>query len=177
MEDVLSLRSFATVALAIFVALHIYSYFTDRRSVGSPDMSVAKDPHAASRVFSIDDLAVCCGSTETKANKFGFKSAQILLCVNGEVYEATSHPTGREFYGDGKPYNAFAGCDSTVALARVQIDKTLCNTWDWNSLTPAERKALAEWIIKFRTKYVFVGHLKEAEHCRIDLSSFGCPPY
>lgn len=139
-----------------------------------------RDPEADLRRFTVDDLAICCGNLPTEnenLNRYGFKSSQVLLSANGEVYEATSHPTGRDFYGKGKPYNVFAGCDSTLALARVQINRSLCNTWNWDSLNSTERKTLAEWILKFRTKYKYVGLLQEAEKCHLDLSVFNCVPY
>lgn len=188
--ELLSCRSLATLALAIFLCLHLFSLFFDRRRISSSmataaftktcdsGATVAEDPEAKSRVFTVADLAVCRGTSSDKeeSNRHGFKSSQILLSVNGEVYDVTSHPTGRDFYGEGRAYNVFAACDATMALARVQINKELCNRWDWDILDSTEQKTLADWIVKFRSKYVFVGKLEESQKCRLDLSEYNCPP-
>lgn len=148
----------------------------DNREATTTSCPVEKDPAATSRFFCLSDLAVCRGAEgeQQETNQFGFNSSQILLSVNGEVFDVTSHPSGRGFYGPGRPYSLFAGCDATMALARSKLEPSLLNKFCFDELTEDERQTVAEWILKFRSKYRTVGRLQEATNCRLDLSRFNC---
>jgi len=85
--------------------------------------------------------------------------------LNDNVYDVTSHPTGKDFYGPGSGYHALAGKDATKALARM--DKDLVNNLDLSDLTGDELKTLGQWEAKFKSKYTIVGTLERPEDARL----------
>jgi hypothetical protein len=129
--------------------------------------------------FTVNDLAICKGDliAPIAYNPQGFSSHQILICANGEVYEATSHPTGRNFYAPESPYRIFAGVDSTVALGKAEISSMYCNNFSLiPELTEEEQKAVADYLKRFRKKYKYVGNLSELQNKQLNLTRFDCPP-
>lgn len=137
------------------------------------------DPEALKREITLEELKHFRGNDfpcelSEKFPDIGDKP--ILISVNGEVYCVTAHPTGRQFYSLNSSYGIFAGCDATVCLARVVIDSSLCNTWNWESLSANERKVLADWVKRYRAKYRFVGFLKSPDMHSLDLTEYDCPP-
>lgn len=188
----LDLQSVTVVALSIFVAYYFYTVTMQpsESQPGTQPMRICaqqaptqrvaappSDPAAPTRQFTLDDLTLCRGYGGQEKNNQGFSAHQILLCVNGEVYDVTSHPSGIDFYGPGKSYHIFAGRDATVPLGRMEIKEDLCNRVElWETLTTDQRKVLADWIKKFRSKYTFVGTLRGSAEKRLDLSDFSCPP-
>lgn len=187
-----SIRALFVAVLTLFVAYYLYVTLTTRTCTiparvagGMQSMSAPKANGDASkrRVFSLQELNDYRGdSSKQQASSEDSVSSlppsTILLSVNGEVYNVTSHPSGRDFYAPGKPYHVFAGCDATVPLGRMEINKDLCNRVElWSTLTPEQCKIVADWIHRFRSKYTFVGTLKEAKGKQLDLSDFSCPPF
>ncbi len=74
------------------------------------------------------------------------------------MFDVTSHPSGRDFYGAGCSYNVFAGRDATIGLSTMQLDPA---KWDapLASLTSAQRETLAQWVEKYLAKYEVRGCL------------------
>ena len=79
----------------------------------------------------------------------------ILLAAKGVVYDVTR---GRDFYGRGGAYCAFAGVDCSRALAKMSLDPKDVSA-DVSDLTPDELKVLDDWVRKFDGKYPVVGKL------------------
>ena len=79
----------------------------------------------------------------------------ILLAAKGVVYDVTR---GRDFYGRGGAYGAFAGVDCSRALAKMSLDPKDVSA-DVSDLTPDELKVLDDWVRKFDGKYPVVGKL------------------
>lgn len=129
-------------------------------------------PNAGTTVFSLEDMAICKGSSSsTKSNQQGYKASDILVCANGEIYDMSSHSSGRNFYGPGKTYHLFAGRDATIALGKLSLNSEELDILNYDILDDTQRKTLAEWILRFRSKYSFCGRLKDVKP--LDLSSFG----
>jgi len=89
----------------------------------------------------------------------GADGSAIYIALDGIVFDVTSHPSGRDFYGPGCGYNIFAGKDATIGLSTMQLDPA---KWDvpLASLTPAQRETLAQWVGKFMAKYEVRGCLR-----------------
>merc|ERR1711933_493882 len=77
----------------------------------------------------------------------------VLIGVDGEVWNVWR---GRDFYGDGAAYNAFAGRDATRLLAKYIIDEA---EDDGEPLSAMDLDTLNGWKELFRGKYDNVGTL------------------
>mmetsp|Transcript_15711 Transcript_15711/g.34045 ORF Transcript_15711/g.34045 Transcript_15711/m.34045 type:complete len:157 (-) Transcript_15711:204-674(-) len=98
--------------------------------------------------FSYEKLKMYTGEDESKP---------LLLGAKGRVFDVSP---GKDFYGPGGPYAAFAGHDATVALAKMKVDSTLVNVpKPTASLSLSERDILHDWVSKFEQKYKVVGKL------------------
>ena len=83
----------------------------------------------------------------------GSQDEPILTVIDGLVYNLSK---GREFYGEGGPYNPFSGRDCTRLLAKNQVsDKTDTKL----ALTEAEVEQLEKWKEFFDNKYGSVGKI------------------
>ncbi|KAG8037919.1 hypothetical protein GUJ93_ZPchr0024g29063 [Zizania palustris] len=80
----------------------------------------------------------------------------LLMAIKGQIYDVTQ---SRMFYGQGGPYEKFAGRDASRALAKMSFDPEDL-TGDISGLAPLEVEALNEWEYKFMSKYVKVGTIK-----------------
>ena len=98
----------------------------------------------------------------------GNDGGPIYIALDGIVFDVTSHPSGRDFYGSGCAYNIFAGKCGSVGLATMQLDPA-----KWNvplaSLTPAQQETLESWVAKYLAKY-------EVRGCLKDKGAFGSLP-
>lgn len=79
----------------------------------------------------------------------------VLLAARGVIYDVTA---GRDFYGKGGAYNAFAGKDCSRALAKMSLSEEDV-TGEVSDLTEEETKTLDDWIKKFEGKYPVVGNV------------------
>lgn len=115
-------------------------------------------PRPCPKIFRLDELAKYNGTSKPDARD----GNPIYISVCGIVYDVSSHPTGREFYGPDGPYHVFAGSDATVALATMSLDKAVLNSADWKNgdLNDAQQQTLSEWIVKFKSKYDVVGQVE-----------------
>ena len=107
-------------------------------------------PKGEARDYREDELRAYDGSDPTKP---------VLLAIQGRVFDVTY---GRDFYGKGGPYEAFAGRECAVALARMSFDKADIHG-DVSVLEDFEREKLAEWVETFEGKYDVLGRLLPAE--------------
>ncbi|KAM5238475.1 neudesin [Ctenodactylus gundi] len=98
------------------------------------------------RLFTEEELARYAGAEEDQP---------IYLAVKGVVFDVTS---GKEFYGQGAPYNALTGKDATRGVAKMSLDPADL-THDITGLTDKELEALDEVFTKvYKAKYPIVGY-------------------
>lgn len=83
----------------------------------------------------------------------------IYIAVNGKIFDVSYG--GKEMYGEGSPYNKFAGKDATRALAKMSLEEADINSSDLSDLTEEQKKTLNQWEEKFLNakKYPVVGTL------------------
>lgn len=86
----------------------------------------------------------------------------LLLAAKGVVYDVSR---GRDFYGRGGAYHAFAGADCSRALAKMSLDPTFVSA-DVSDATPEEMKVLDDWVARFESKYPRVGRLVDGTYPR-----------
>ena len=81
----------------------------------------------------------------------------LYLSLDGKVFDVSK---GREFYGPGGPYEAFAGRECGVALAKMSFDEEHLDI-KCDNLNFGEKAALDEWMEKFQyfKSYPVVGRL------------------
>ncbi|XXQ36429.1 Cytochrome b5 heme-binding domain-containing protein [Plasmodiophora brassicae] len=82
----------------------------------------------------------------------------ILIALKGTVYDITSHPSGRQFYGKSAGYGIFAGKDASRALATMTFDDISSSSLE--GLTEDQLRTLDEWKAKYDEKYKAVGTLR-----------------
>jgi membrane-associated progesterone receptor component len=102
-----------------------------------------EDTPAPPRNFTSNQLAFFNGTKEEKTNE----DRPVYLSINGTVFDVSD---GRNFYGPGGPYEAFAGHECGIALAKMSFDtQYLDDLAGCQTLNSGERQALEEWIEKF----------------------------
>ncbi|KAJ2740653.1 hypothetical protein GGI20_005692 [Coemansia sp. BCRC 34301] len=107
--------------------------------------------------FTLRELEKHTGQGENK---------RIFLGLNGNVYDVSG---GAAFYGPGKGYSVFAGCDCTIGLARSSLlRKDMPYPGEaptaMDSLSEEEKKTALAWEARLKLKYPVVGVLvKEDE--------------
>ena len=125
-------------------ALLIASYFLKKESVRNTPRTVRKLKEGQTE-FTMDEIALFDGK--------GTEEEPILTVIDGLVYNLIK---GREFYGEGGPYNPFAGRDCTRLLAKNQVsDKTDTRL----ALDEKELEQLEKWKEFFNNKYGSIGKI------------------
>ena len=160
LEDLL--RSFASasplhIALALLFIL-IARSFTASKDVGSKPTRDESDseeedfpaPQPAGDLTK-RELATFDGKDPTKP---------ILLAAKGVIYDVTR---GRDFYGAGASYNAFAGKDCSRAMGKVSLDAENLSA-NVHDFAASERDTLNGWVAKFQDKYPVVGKVKDGDY-------------
>eukprot|EP00918_Siedleckia_nematoides_P078882 GHVU01172702.1.p1 GENE.GHVU01172702.1~~GHVU01172702.1.p1 ORF type:complete len:202 (+),score=22.33 GHVU01172702.1:243-848(+) len=106
------------------------------------------------RLLTVSQLARYDGRSRIPGNP-------IYISVMGVVYDVTSHPTGRDFYGPGSSYNVFAGRDATYCLATMSLDGKMTNQLSsLKSISISESQTLFNWVERYDSKYKVVAYLK-----------------
>lgn len=96
------------------------------------------------RNFTLKQLKYFDGKMDEKMNE----QKPVYLSLNGIVFDVS---TGRDFYGEGGPYEQFAGHECGMALAKMSFDvEHLDNIAGCDKLPYAEKDELENWIQKFK---------------------------
>eukprot|EP00941_MAST-03F_sp_MAST-3F-sp1_P006009 g6009.t1 len=133
----------AGILMAYFIA----------RDVGPPlhlYESLPKRPTRTIREISMEELH----------ENDGKDGKPIWVAVQGEVFDVTSHTSGRDLYGSNSVYQTFAGKDATVGLAMGTYELSDMNSRTFDDLDSWEIDALEEWKSTFLRKYCIVGQLR-----------------
>ena len=89
-------------------------------------------------------------------------SNRILLSIMGIVYDVT---TGKDFFGYGGPYDVYAGCDCTYALATMDLTNSAVDKFEYELDEKfGDSQTLADWVAYFDFKYIRVGELVDRTH-------------
>jgi membrane-associated progesterone receptor component len=107
--------------------------------------------------LSLADLQKCNGKGELPE---GYAASPIYIGANGRVFDMSFG--GVTFYGEGCPYNKFAGRDASRALGKMSLDEVDLDNYSIEDFTEKELKIMNDWIKTFeeRKKYPVVGILK-----------------
>lgn len=84
------------------------------------------------------------------------EGGRVLVAVNGKVFDVTK---GKNFYGPGGPYHAFAGHDASRGLATFSVESAKEEYDDLSDLNPMQMESVREWEMQFTEKYHYVGRL------------------
>lgn len=90
----------------------------------------------------------------------GLNGKPIYIAIKGEVYDASK---GTQYYGEGAPYQCFAGRDATRAMAKFSFEEAELANPDVSDIGPFERGMLEDFIHKFKYYrcYPVVGFLSK----------------
>ena len=80
------------------------------------------------------------------------------------MFDMSSHESGPSFYGPGGGYHGFAGRDSSIGLATMEVDPTKCTRKLVSELSYAEQDVLRDWVTRFSMKYQIVGFLNDGSN-------------
>jgi membrane-associated progesterone receptor component len=131
--------------LSLFVARSIGAQIKSKLS-NEPERPRVPLPVAEKRDYTRAELAAFDGKDV---------AVPVLLAIRGHVYDVTR---GRSFYGQGGPYEMFAGRDCTRALAKMSFaDEDFVASED--GLSATELRQLEDWIDTFESKYDKIGAL------------------
>ena len=112
-------------------------------STGNNEAEEEEEP-SPPRNFTRKQLAYFDGKMEDKSEDH----KPVYLSVNGIVFDVSD---GRNFYGPGGPYEAFAGHECGVALAKMSFDTEHLDDLDGcERLNFGEKQELDNWIEKFQ---------------------------
>lgn len=94
--------------------------------------------------------------------KTGENDSEIWLSIVGKVYDVTA---GRDFYGPGSGYSAFAGTDASVPYVTGKFTAEEA-TKELNTITSQQVGALNDWADFYEKsdKYKFVGLLVDPRY-------------
>jgi membrane-associated progesterone receptor component len=111
-------------------------------SVASDKQEEKEEPDPP-RNFTVEQLAHFDGKKDEKTGD----DKPVYLSVNGTVFDVSD---GRNFYGPDGPYEAFAGHECGVALAKMSFDTAhLDDLAGCESLNFGEKTELEGWVEKF----------------------------
>ncbi|ELU07586.1 hypothetical protein CAPTEDRAFT_201522 [Capitella teleta] len=85
-------------------------------------------------------------------------TGKIYVALCGKIYDVTEK--GQQFYGEGAPYQAFAGRDASRGLATMEM-KVKDTKDDLSDLTEIQKQSMLSWAKTFEEKYDLVGFLVE----------------
>ena len=93
--------------------------------------------------------------------KHDWTHERVWICVKGDVFDISSHPTGVELYGKEGTYRNFAGrvADVGLALSSYELEDFEGKTMQDPSIGYWERDRLEDWYATFRSKYDIVGQI------------------
>lgn len=89
----------------------------------------------------------------------GYAASPIYIAANGKVFDMSFG--GVTFYGEGGPYNKFAGRNASRALGKMSLDIKDLDNSSIDDFTEKELKIMNDWIKTFeeRKKYPIIGKL------------------
>ncbi|CAJ1911241.1 unnamed protein product [Cylindrotheca closterium] len=109
-----------------------------------PAAEEEKDEPEPPRNFTEKQLSYFDGKNDEKTDE----PKPVYLSVHGIVFDVSD---GRNFYGPDGPYEAFAGHECGVALAKMSFDKEHLDNLDGcDKLNHGEKTELEGWIEKFK---------------------------
>uniref|UniRef100_G3MM04 Cytochrome b5 heme-binding domain-containing protein n=2 Tax=Amblyomma TaxID=6942 RepID=G3MM04_AMBMU len=136
------------VVLASICIYLIYKIFFSRQHSRSTDVKREPElPPMKRRDMTPEEIRKYDGTGE---------DGRVLVAVNGKVFDVTR---GRNFYGPGGPYHAFAGHDASRGLATFSVERPKEGYDDLSDLNPMEMESVREWEMQFTEKYHYVGRL------------------
>lgn len=104
------------------------------------------------RKFTLQELLQYDGSDASKP---------LFMSLLGRVYDVSS---GKESFGPGGPYAAFAGHDATYNLAVMTLKKQTVDTFEY-VLEQDDKECLADWIAYFDNHYGKPLGTLDKQHC------------
>lgn len=115
-------------------------------------------PPTQSDSFSSSHPSTLLAQAELSAYNGTDETKPLLLALSGVVFDVS---LGRDFYGPGGPYAAFAGHECGRALATMSLNAADLDRADLEGVADPEKaaKILQQWADKFREKYPVVGQL------------------
>uniref|UniRef100_A0A6M2E549 Putative steroid membrane receptor hpr6.6/25-dx ixodes scapularis steroid membrane receptor n=1 Tax=Amblyomma tuberculatum TaxID=48802 RepID=A0A6M2E549_9ACAR len=129
------------VVLASICIYLIYKIFFSRQHSRSTDVRREPElPPMKRRDMTPEEIRKYDGTGE---------DGRVLVAVNGKVFDVTR---GRNFYGPGGPYHAFAGHDASRGLATFSVERPKEGYDDLSDLNPMEMESVREWEMQFTGK-------------------------
>lgn len=144
-EVFLSPLNLILTSVCVFLVYKIF--FSRQQSQRSPVKREPELPPLKKQDMTLQDIRKYDGTNT---------DGRILVAVNGKVFDVTQ---GKNFYGPGGPYHAFAGHDASRGLATFSVDSAKEEYDDLSDLNPMEMESVREWEMQFTEKYHYVGRL------------------
>ncbi|GAX28145.1 hypothetical protein FisN_6Lh033 [Fistulifera solaris] len=146
------------IVLAVYIGYHLTT--TVMSSSATPKQSTPQHEEGEKeplRNFTAQQLRHFNGELEDDGPNPQHKP--VYLSVAGTVFDVSD---GRNFYGPGGPYAAFAGRECGIALSKYAFDEQYLDIpVDRTQLNAGERMELDQWLEKFQyyRNYPLVGKL------------------
>jgi membrane-associated progesterone receptor component len=132
--------------LIIFSCVFVGHSFMNRTKVNAKEVEEEEEEEDVEppRNFTMKQLRHFDGKEDEKMKEL----KPVYVSLNGIVFDVSK---GRDFYGEGGPYEQFAGHECGVALAKMSFETThLDDIAGCQKLSYVEKDELEGWIQKFK---------------------------
>ncbi|CAN8006158.1 unnamed protein product [Ixodes hexagonus] len=155
-EVFLSPLNLILTSVCVFLVYKIF--FSRQQSKKSPEKREPELPPLKKQDMTLEDIRKYDGTSTSPEGR-------VLVAVNGKVFDVTR---GKNFYGPGGPYHAFAGHDASRGLATFSVESPKDGYDDLSDLNPMEMESVREWemqanlltaVFPLTEKYHYVGRL------------------
>mmetsp|Transcript_16362 Transcript_16362/g.24534 ORF Transcript_16362/g.24534 Transcript_16362/m.24534 type:complete len:287 (-) Transcript_16362:160-1020(-) len=142
--EVNGIFGYVVIFTCIFIGHSFFNRLVESKKPVEQEEEVEEEDEEPQRNFTFEQLKYFDGKKDESTNEI----KPVYLALNGLVFDVSD---GRNFYGEGGPYEQFAGHECGVALAKMSFETShLDDIAGCKDLSYVEKEELEGWIQKFQ---------------------------